>query len=160
MISSSSSANALGGRMGACLIGFASPVSIECLMTDIRQMLECLMTDILIYMNDIVENISSDASLFADNTSLIRPMDNQTDMDAINDDLNEISHWAAQWRITFNARKTVYMIVSKEVQRPPSVSLYLQGIPIERVKSHGYLGVWFTEVMSWGLHKEKAIEKC
>ena len=95
----------------------------------------------LMYMNDIVENISSDASLFADDTSLIRPIRNQTDVDALNDDLNEISHWAAQWRVTFNARKTVYMIVSKKVQRPPSVSLYLQGIPIERVKSHCYLNL-------------------
>ncbi len=59
----------------------------------------------LTYMNDIAENIYRDASLFADDTSLIRPMPNQTDVEAINDDLNEISHWALQWRVTFNARK-------------------------------------------------------
>ncbi len=50
----------------------------------------------LIYMNYIVENISSDASLFADDTSLIRPLGNQPDVDAVNEDLNQISHWAAQ----------------------------------------------------------------
>ncbi len=67
-------------------------------------------------------------------------MRNQIDVDAINDDLNQISHWAAQWQVTFN-RKTVYVIASKKVQCPPSVSLYLQGIPIERVKSHCYLNL-------------------
>ncbi len=42
-------------------------------------------------MNDIVENVSSDASLFANDTSLVRPLRNQTDSHTMNEDLNEIS---------------------------------------------------------------------
>ncbi len=42
---------------------------------------------IRICTNEIAENISSDVSLFADDTFLIRPMRNQTDVDAINEDL-------------------------------------------------------------------------
>lgn len=43
-------------------------------------------------MNDTVENISSDAPLFADNTSLVRPLHKQTDVDAMDEDPNQISH--------------------------------------------------------------------
>ena len=44
-----------------------------------------------------------------------------------NNDLATLCVWAAQWRVTCNAKKTVYMIISKKSRRPDDISLYLKG---------------------------------
>ena len=59
----------------------------------------------LIYINDIVEEVSSESYLFADDTCIFRPIlngnANQT-IEEINDDLKKIHSWANQWLITIN----------------------------------------------------------
>ncbi len=113
----------------------------------------------LIYVNDLVDGLSSDQSMYADDTSLIKPLRNNSDIDCVNADLSYISDWASQWRVNFNPKKTVYMIISKKLHRPPDVELRYNGTPIERVKHHCYLGLWFTETMTWTLHVEKIIAR-
>ncbi len=99
----------------------------------------------LIFINDMVEDLSSDPSLYADDALLIKALHSSRDVVLVNKDLQIISDWAAQWRVNFNASKTVYMIVSKKMGRPESVSMYLNGQLIERVPSYCHLGLWITE---------------
>ena len=81
------------------------------------------------------------------------------DIISVNGDLRAIEDWAAQWRVTFNANKTVYMIMSKKVQRPAQVSLYLNGNLIHRVQSYCYLGLWLSENMCWNKHVEHVLKR-
>ena len=56
----------------------------------------------------------------------IDPKNPNVAFDKVNRDLAKLSDWAEQWLVTFNAVKTVYMIISnrKNVNYPP---LYLHG---------------------------------
>ena len=69
----------------------------------------------LIFVNDIVEDITCEPFLYADDTCLFRVLKDDFDVLPINNDLAKIADWAAQWRVTFNATKTVYMIFSKKL---------------------------------------------
>ena len=58
----------------------------------------------LIYMNDLSENLVSNPKLFVDDKSLFSVIFGK-DLSAknLNDDLNRISNWAFQWKISFNS---------------------------------------------------------
>ena len=57
----------------------------------------------LIYINDLPDGLSSNAKLFADDTSLFLVLhDINTSTIELNSDLKKINHWAFQWKMTFN----------------------------------------------------------
>ena len=57
----------------------------------------------LVYINDLVDDISSDAKLFADYTSLFTGVyDEITSANQLDRDLKIISEWAYQWKMQFN----------------------------------------------------------
>ena len=76
----------------------------------------------LIYINDLVENVSSDAKLFADDTSLFTVVyDEGTPADQLNRDLKVISDWAYQWKMQFNPDKNkqaILVIFSQKRTKP------------------------------------------
>ena len=54
----------------------------------------------LVYINDLVDDISSDAKLFAGDTSLFTVVyDEITSANQLNRDLKIISEWAYQWKM-------------------------------------------------------------
>ena len=57
----------------------------------------------LVYINDLVDNICSDAKLFADGTSLFKVVyDEQVSSSVLNNDLETIKLWAFQYKMQFN----------------------------------------------------------
>ena len=57
----------------------------------------------LIYINDLLDNLTSNAKLFADDTSLFSVFhDVNTSADELNDDLKKVNEWAFQWKMSFN----------------------------------------------------------
>ena len=65
----------------------------------------------LIYIDDLVKNISSDPKLFADDTSLfIVVYEKGTASDQSNRYLKVISGWAYQWKMQFNLDKNKQVI--------------------------------------------------
>ncbi len=77
----------------------------------------------------------------------IDPSDYYITFDQMNRDLQVLSDWARLWRVTFNASKTVYMIISNRTNGPEYPDLYLDGIILIKVKSHKHLGVTLTHNM-------------
>ncbi len=113
-------------------------------------------------MNDLVDDLISLPYLFADDTSLFKvidPLDSDTTFNQLNRDLSVLSEWALQWRVTFNASKTVYMIISNKTAVPEYPDLYLDGTKLDKVTSHKHLGVTLTHNMKWGVHIDAAISK-
>ena len=87
----------------------------------------------LIFINDIVDDLQGDPFLYADDTSLFHPLNERTDLTRVNGDLRQISNWSDQWRVTFNAAKTVYMIISKKLIRPRQSNLNLMVFPCNKL---------------------------
>ena len=80
----------------------------------------------LVYINDLVDNISSDAKLFVDDTSLFTVVyDVDVAADKLNRDLEVISNWAHQWKMQFNPdkNKQAIQVIFSQKRRcsyPPS----------------------------------------
>ena len=108
----------------------------------------------LIFVNDLVDDLSCDPFLFADDTSLFKTLVNYSDEEIaiINDDIKIISNWADQWRVTFNASKTTYMIFSKKLYKPDSINIIFNGAAIKRVDTHCHLGLHFKDNLNWDTH--------
>ena len=59
-----------------------------------------------LYINDLVDNLTSEAKLFADDTSLFSVVyDESVTAEKLNKDLETISKWAHQWKMQFNPDK-------------------------------------------------------
>ncbi len=115
----------------------------------------------LCYVNDIVSDLETLPYLFADDTSLfctIDPKSPQIAFDKVNRDLVKLSNWSKQWRVTFNAAKNVYMIITnrKNVNYP---DLYLHGQVLTKVTTHKHLGMIFSSDMKWGSHIDAILKK-
>ncbi len=107
----------------------------------------------LIYINDIVNNLESNPFLFADDTSLFEILDQPHEaISKINRDLHRINLWSEQWRVTFSAPKTHYMIFSKKIIKPIYQPLYFGGQQIQQIPQHKHIGLNFNEKLTWDDH--------
>ena len=89
----------------------------------------CIGTSIfLIYINDLVDNLTSKAKLFADDTLLFSVVyDESVTAEKLNKDLETISKWAHQWKMQFNPDKNkqaVQVIFSHKSPKPSHPPLY------------------------------------
>ncbi|MCG8046087.1 MAG: reverse transcriptase family protein, partial [Candidatus Thiodiazotropha taylori] len=79
----------------------------------------------LIYINDIVNELSASVRLFADDTSLYIVVENPNIAAIIlNNDLDHIDAWAMQWLVDFNAAKTISQALSLKRNPPQYPTLY------------------------------------
>ena len=71
-------------------------------------MLECFKVQLLflIYINDLSEELSTNAKLFAVHTFLFSVHDSQSSTNDLNKDLEMIHNWAFQWKMNFNTDPT------------------------------------------------------
>ena len=90
---------------------------------------------------------------------LLDPRNINNTFQKINNDLGTLSTWSAQWRVNFNAVKTVYMIVSTKNRQIAYPDLFLNGQVLTKVTSHKHLGITLSRSMSWNLHVDSIIKK-
>ena len=99
----------------------------------------------LIYINDLSDDPSTNAKLFADDTSLFSVVRNiNTSAVHLNNDLRKISNWAFQWKMSFNpdpTKQAQEVIFSRKHQKISHPSIYFSNNPIESVSSQKHLGM-------------------
>ena len=75
----------------------------------------------LVYINDLADGLSSNATLFADDTSLFLVIhDVDTSANELNNDLYQINKWSFQWKISFNpdpSKQPQEIIFSRKTKR-------------------------------------------
>ena len=107
----------------------------------------------LIYINDIVNNIRSSISLFADDTSIYIIIDDpQTAAFILNSDLDTINVWANDWLVDFNPTKTTSLLISHRqlsIAHPP---LEMNNVILNETTSHRHLGLTFSNTCNWSDH--------
>ena len=75
----------------------------------------------LIYINDFLYNLTSNAKIFADDTSLFSVVhDVNTSAKELNDELKKVNDWVFQWKMSFNPdpSKPAQEIVFSKSKRP------------------------------------------
>ena len=113
----------------------------------------------LIFINDIVKDISSSIRLFADDTSLYIIVENPpTAARLLNLDLDIISNWALDWLVDFNARKTMLLLLSTKCVPLLHLQLFMNNTVISESKSCKHLGITFSSTCSWTEHISRITE--
>ena len=103
-----------------------------------------------IYINDLSDDLSTNAKPFADNTSLFSVVrDINTSAAHLNNDFRKISNWAFQWKMSFspdppnpkpfNPNPAHEIIFSPKLQNITHPSIYFNNNPIEQVSSQKHL---------------------
>ena len=105
----------------------------------------------LIYINDIIENITSKLRLFADDCLLYRVITSEQDTVALQKDLDILAQWASKWQMKFNISKCTFMRCTRSLNPIPS-KYSLQGVNLDESDQHMYLGVMLDKSLSWSSH--------
>ena len=116
----------------------------------------------LVYINDLVDDISSDAKRFADDTSLFTVVyDEITSANQLNRDLKIISEWAYQWKMQFNPdinKQAVQVIFSQKKNKSIHPSLFFNGAPDVMKDEQKHLGMILGSALNFHSHvKEKIV---
>ena len=111
----------------------------------------------------MVNNLSSEAKLFADDTSLFFVVyDELVAAEKLNKDLETISKWAHQWKMQFNPDKNkqaVEVIFSHKSPKPPHLHLYFNQAEVPVAKEHKHLEMIFHSKLDFSAHVKEAIVK-
>ena len=117
---------------------------------------------LLIYINDLTEGLSSNAKLFADDTSLFSVIhDIQTSANNLfkdlnlNKDLEKISNWATQWKMNFNpdtTKQASEVIFSRKLKKNVYPPLLFNNVSVTRTSSQKHLGIIFNNQLKFGDH--------
>ena len=87
------------------------------------------------FFNDLSDDLSTNAKLFPDDTSLFSVVrDINTSAAHLNNDLRKISNWAFQWKMGFNpdpSEQAQEFIFSCKLQKISHPSIYFNNNPIE-----------------------------
>ena len=106
----------------------------------------------LIYINDLPNELKSNAKLFADDTSLFTIVKDKTESaNILSNDLSEISKWVYDWKMLFNpdpckSAQEVVFSRKKKTQSHPAISL--NNIQVERTSYQKHLGLLLDEKLN------------
>ena len=117
----------------------------------------------LIYINDLAVGLSSNAKLFADDTSLFSVVHNDnTIAKELNNDLVKISRWVYQWKMSFNpdpskqAQEVIFSRKTKKEYHPPLAS---NSNNVLETNSQKHLGDVLDNCLSFEDHLKMILNK-
>ena len=108
----------------------------------------------LVYINDLLDNVTSQVRLFADDIAIYLTMEGADDSSVLQQDLDRLSVWESDWDMKFNPSK--YRVVQVTCSRKPIHATYrLHGEILETVTCARYFGVDDSSNLSWGSHIDR-----
>ena len=110
----------------------------------------------LIYINDLTNDLSSSAKLFADDTSLFSVVFNvDATAKELNDDLAKVQDWALRWKMSFNpdiSKQAQEVIFSRKLKKTPHPPLMFNSNLVNKAFSQKHLGIILDESLSFEEH--------
>ena len=105
----------------------------------------------LLYINDTGDKISSltTIKLFADDALLYRTINNPSDEQQLQNDLDTMIEWTNTWLMRFNAS---HLLKITRQWKPLQTQYDIEGRILEEVQHHLYLGVELTSDLTWKTH--------
>ena len=117
----------------------------------------------LIYINDLPDGLSSNAKLFADDTSLFSVVhDINTSTIELNSDLKKINDWAFQWKMTFNpdrSKQAQEIIFSRKLKKATHPPLLFNNNNVSQVNFQTHLGVILDVKLTFEEHLKNVFNK-
>ena len=112
----------------------------------------------LVYINDLPEQVRSKVRLFADDTALYLTLNDINDSRTIQNDLDHLQIWEADWDMEFNPSKCQVIQVSR-ARHPIPARYSLHGHILEVVHHAKYLGVNIASDLKWNTHVDSVVSK-
>ena len=113
----------------------------------------------LIFINDLPEYVSaSNVRLFADDCVLYRQIRNQEDANTLQNDLNGLQQWEADWQMEFHPQKCQLLRVTTK-RNTIKANYTIHGHVLEEVDSAKYLGLSIHKTLSWNKHIDNIAKK-
>ena len=110
----------------------------------------------LIYINDLADGLSSNAKLFADDTSLFSVIhDVDASANELNNDLYQINKWAFQWKMSFNpdpSKQAQEIIFSRKTKKICHPSLRFNNSIVSQSPYQKHLGIFFDARLNFEEH--------
>ena len=105
----------------------------------------------LLYINDLLENIHSQVRLTTDDTAIYITINNHSDSDTLQQDLDTLQTWERLWGMDFNPSKCQVLHISKS--RHPAQYIYMLHRQVLEAMDHAkYLVVDNSKDLSWNTH--------
>ena len=115
------------------------------------------------FHNDLPLNLDSIANFFAYDTSLFSLINNQKSCkDKLNGDLDRISAWAYQWKMSFNpdlTKQATEVYFSRKSDPSDIPSLFFNNIQVDSRDSQKHLGVILDKRLAFDHHLSEKIVK-
>ena len=108
----------------------------------------------LIYINDLSAACDhSQPFLFADNTNLFISGKNICQLQQnMENDLMNTAEWLKANKLSYNIKKTHFMVFTNKNKTPPNMELHIGDRPIERVEHTKFLGLILDHKLTWKNH--------
>ena len=110
----------------------------------------------LIFINDLDNGLSSAVLKFADDTKLFRPVNNCTDGEKLQLDLDSVCSWAKRWQMSFNVSKCKVMHYGNG---NIGYKYSMGGVTVELMDCEKDLGVTFTNDLKTTAHCKDVYSK-
>ena len=115
------------------------------------------------YINDLTADLKCNIKLFADDTSLFTvARETNEASEHMNHDLQLISQWAHDWRMSFNPdpqKQAVELLFSRKRNETDHPVILFNNIPVRKVNEHKHLGIILDSKLSFSAHIKAAISK-
>ena len=117
----------------------------------------------LIYINDLPNNLKTNAKLFADDTSLFSVVLNKDESaNDLTSDLCTISRWAYKWKMLFNpdvSKPAQEVLFSRKRTKTDHPDVYFNNVKLKREPYQKHLGIFLDEKLNFKEHIDK-ISSC
>ena len=112
----------------------------------------------VIYINDLLDVISSDGFMFADDTKIFRKITSLADALMLQDDLQKLEEWSNIWLLKFNADKCHVLTLGKFQDIKHAHRYSLCQYELEHVPSEKDLGITIDEELKFEDHITRKIQ--
>jgi hypothetical protein len=102
-------------------------------------------------------------AMFADDLLLYKPIADQRDFLAVQEDITEVEKWSTANHLTLDlthSLKCKYLIISRKTRSlQPESALILNGHTLSQVDVYKYLGILLSKDLSWSPHVDEICSK-
>ena len=105
----------------------------------------------LIFINDLPDQLTCKARLFADDCIVYSKINSNRDQQNLQNDLDILATWEKTWGMEFHPQKCSILSITKS-KSPKKFDYKLKGHILENTKAAKYLGVTITSDLSWNTH--------
>ena len=118
---------------------------------------------LLIYIKDLSDDLSSNAKLFADDTSLFSVVhDKNISVNELNNDSRRISNWDYQWKMSFNPnplKQGQDVIFSCKITKTNHPTLIFNDNPVRQAALQKHLGMFLDCKLNFEEHLKPIVNK-